>query len=454
MFKFVNNNADNPTGKRKQSQRACEICRKRKKRCYHNDPKSTQNAAQEISNEDSSLILPSSPTEGPQETSADQHSTPSIRELHQSPAAWAAEPPTASDRAVPSTSTRDTHQCNGDSDPDPTSPSLNSRFIGDLNPEGIFLAATSPGSTRGASSNDGVGVWLAKALNGKVLHPASELPTLSQANLFYGSSSLLPKVLVPVLEEETLSTLPPLPNATALSNLYFEKMHPIIPFVDQNGFQSLPTNDPRRILLQQGICLAASKLFVSNQHLILPGSDSPLTYRDFGNRMSAAMRLILELGLVTDKIVRIQAFGLMAHFADGPEGGDVASQFLGRSMQHLMTLGLHVRGSHQSAEPYGITLFCCIWALDRMNAAFHGRPVMMHERDIAQDIEQCFGQQQPSFRLLLEVILLLDKVIALYRWSYDRDQSGVDIDFPSFEELVARCTDSQITTQFLGTLKC
>jgi hypothetical protein len=33
-----------------------------------------------------------------------------------------------------------------------------SRFIGDLNPEGIFLAATSPDATRGVS-NDSIGVW-------------------------------------------------------------------------------------------------------------------------------------------------------------------------------------------------------------------------------------------------------------------------------------------------------
>ena len=33
-----------------------------------------------------------------------------------------------------------------------------SRFLGDLNPEGIFLAATSPDATRGMSK-DSIGVW-------------------------------------------------------------------------------------------------------------------------------------------------------------------------------------------------------------------------------------------------------------------------------------------------------
>ena len=47
--------------------------------------------------------------------------------------------------------------------PEPTSivqtqDDRSSRFIGDLNPEGIFLAATSPDATRGVS-NDSIGVW-------------------------------------------------------------------------------------------------------------------------------------------------------------------------------------------------------------------------------------------------------------------------------------------------------
>lgn len=35
----------------------------------------------------------------------------------------------------------------------------NPRFIGDLNPEALFLAATSPDATRGVSLDDSIGVW-------------------------------------------------------------------------------------------------------------------------------------------------------------------------------------------------------------------------------------------------------------------------------------------------------
>jgi len=50
-----------------------------------------------------------------------------------------------------------------------------------------------------------------------------------------------------------------------------------------------------------------------------------------------------------------------------------------------------------------------------MNAAFNGRPVLMHERDLRKDLTCCFEEQEPCFRVFLKVIELLDKVIDLYR---------------------------------------
>lgn len=442
MFKFVNNDANNPTGKRKQSQRACETCRKRKKRCHHNDPEATENATQVIGNASFSQILSSSPTDDVHETLTDHHSMPEVKGLPHSPSTWIGGPQTATtDRVEPN--------LNRAYGPDTASPSLNSRFVGDLNPEGIFLAAASPDTTRDVSSTEGVGVWLAKALNDKELQPASELP-----GLFNGSGSVLPKVLIPILQEEVLSTMPPPPHASALSTLYFEKMHPILPVIDQNLLQTLPTEDPRRVLLLQGVCLAASKSFTLNQHLILHGSSSILTSREFGSRILAAMRLIIEMGLVTDKIVLIQALAIMSHFADGPENGNVASQHLSRAIQHAFSLGLHVQGHRQrDADQNIITLFCSLWALDRMNAAFHGRPVTIHDRDVGRNLEQCSETQQPVFRLLLEITSLLDKVIGLYRPSNSLEDLSLKFEFPSFEELVMRCAQSHVATSLLGTSK-
>ena len=86
-----------------------------------------------------------------------------------------------------------------------------------------------------------------------------------------------------------------------------------------------------------------------------------------------------------------------------------------------------------------------------MNAAFHGRPVMIHERDIGWDMQVCFESQQPCFRLLLEVTNLLAKLISLYRPQHIPENAVFDIEFPSFEELVMKSGGSNVATSQLGT---
>jgi hypothetical protein len=60
-------------------------------------------------------------------------------------------------------------------------------------------------------------------------------------------------------------------------------------------------------------------------------------------------------------------------------------------------------------------LFLCAWTIDRLNAAFHGRPVLMHERDFDLGMKQCIARYKPAFQVMLRVVDLLDKVISLYR---------------------------------------
>ena len=254
-----------------------------------------------------------------------------------------------------------------------------SRYIGDLNPESIFLAATSPDATRGASLDDSIGVWLTSTLSRR---GSQSTPSMLQSpsSLFYASGSVVQKVLLPILEQESLATIPASATLETLSKIYFERVHPIFPVIDLTTYENLSLKDPARILLQQGICLAASKNFAARQHLVLTESESPLSCRTFGERLSGAMRLIIEIGLVKDKIVLIQALALMSQFIDNPVGDDMSPQLCGRAVHHVQTLGLHLkRQQEDEMGSYNTTLLCCIYSIDRMNAAFHGRPTLMHE---------------------------------------------------------------------------
>jgi hypothetical protein len=464
MFKFVTPNLATIGQKRKQQPRACEPCRRKKRRCGHNAAPESLPSDEQLSGNDQQTPSETQPTpkslsdqdsHDVSDQSGRQPIVPHQSDPLQRPIQAAAPmdpPPVGTHEDNGTGLSTDVHDAEAlrlrDEYRDET---LGSRFIGDLSPEGVILAASSPEKI-GPTSVDTVGVWMAKQLINRV--PDAESTTRnpsSHTSLFNSSASVVQKVLIPLLEQEALSALPPPPNLLALSQMYFDKCHPIFPVVDEVGFRSLDSSDPRRVLLQQAICLAASRNFTSKSHLILPGTESPLSYREFGDRLFASMRLSVEMGLVTDKIVLVQALALMSQFANGPDSGDTSSQFCGRAINHSQFIGLHLKGQDDgNRDRYGTTLLCCLWALDLMNAAFNGRPVLMHERDFAVNIRQCIEQQEPCFRLLLEVTTIFDKVIELYRPSSTPICFGLEVELPSFEELVMRCGASQVDAPLIG----
>ncbi|KAE9381403.1 hypothetical protein N431DRAFT_440265 [Stipitochalara longipes BDJ] len=466
-FKFVASDGGVPQ-KRRQVAQACESCRKRKKRCHHTEPGPRSSTVSENVQHSPLSTSPSNtshtvPINAQLDFPGHQFSPNSRVEGEQHHTETS---PATSNTVEQNSQSTDLNQNDGEitkivqteaQEPIPIAQnqgSRSSRFIGDLNPEGVFLAATSPDASRGVS-NDSIGVWLSSTLSRGPSQSAA-LPSLSPSNLFYGSGSLVQKVLVPMLEQECRSTIPPPEKVEALSKIYFEKVHPIFPVIDQEAYNNLSPTDPGYVLLQQGICLAASKNFISRPHLILAASSTPLmSCREFGEALSGTMRISIEMGLVSNKIVLIQALALMSQYNDNPVGEDISSQLCGRAVQHVQSLGIHLKGQQEDhRDRCSTTLLCCIWAIDRMNAAFNGRPVLMHERDLRKDLDQCFDQQGPCFRVFLKVIELLDKVIELYRpLPISGDQPALNWDFPAFEDVVVRCGGSQVSTSALATIE-
>lgn len=462
MFKFVGGDGVGSAQKRQQAPKACEACRRRKKRCNHLPPgqKARRTRTHPLVNSDVSTLAPlPSPTATETTTGGDfdQQGPPKRHMLHGQPNEETPEDSTSFE------SPPDTHQYQDKTTADAReSPSarrsnqafLDTRFIGDSSPEGIFLAATCPDTNRDKSMNGSIGVWLNSFRSGGAPAAASTSPAQSPSDLFYGSSSMVQTVLAPLIEQECMSVLPSVSRVEALSNIYFEKVHPIFPVLDETRYHSLHGQDPELIILQQAICLAASKNFTARQYLFLKGYDQLLSCREFGDRLSAAMRLSIEMGLVKTKLVLIQVLSLMSLFSDGPDAGDMSSQLSAKAVHHVHSIGLHIE-SHQDScwGQYGITLFCCIWALDRLNSALNGRPILIHERDIRQDFEQCIEQQEPCFRLFLHVVILLDKGIGLYRPSIKPAPDALDGTFPVFEELVAKMDCSQIGSTSLATIE-
>ncbi|CZR50816.1 uncharacterized protein PAC_00690 [Phialocephala subalpina] len=440
MFKFVASDGIGSSQKRHQARRACENCRRRKKACHHGEGPFSKSKA--VQDENSSAIQGSAslghisytavddqPSDRPQAKDVTQECTPAETEsLHGGNSVTTSNEETQNPRIQ--FQAKQSHQILHRQE------DQNFRFIGDLSPEGIFLSATSPDATRGGS----VGIWLTNKT-------ASQTTKLhSPSNLFYGTGPLIKQVLVPMLEQECLSALPAPARLDALIKIYFDKVYPILPVVAEADYQDLPTTDPHRVLLQQGICLAASKNIAARQHLVLDESALPLSCREFGEKLSGVMRMSIEMGLVTIKTVIIQALTLLHQFTDNPIGEDFTSH---RAVHHVQSIGLHLReGQDRSSS----TLFCCVWAIDKLNAALYGRTVQMHERDLSVDLPSHFEAQEPSFRLFLHVIALLDKVIDIYRPA-SSENPMLTWDFDSFEDVVLKST-TEILYHAVAILSC
>jgi Fungal specific transcription factor domain len=462
MLKFIMADAGTFKHKRKQSQRACDQCRKRKKRCSHLTPPEDHQTSTHCSpgSNGSLAPVPMPTSNGALMMANDQQLLPEIQEAEDKDRAnrhrrsssdelsqCEVAEPSEGQRLDPPSAEQHVKEPLGRGELE----TLGSRFVGYLNPEGV-LAATSPNSTQGIPSDDSIGIWLAEKFKKRTVgidsNDECERPS---ASMFYGFGSMVQKILVPILKEECLSLLPPPSDFEALASFYFEKIHLIFPVINKDRFWHLPSTDPAGMLLRQSVCLAASMNFSVKQYLRLEVGEPPLSFREFGRRMFAVMRISIETGFVTDKIVLIQALALMSFFMDGSDGRDLSSLMCGRAVQYVHSLGLHMKNAqHDQGSDYTVSLFCCIWALDMLNAAIHGRPVLMHKRDFGRDLEQCIDQQEPCFQLLLRVVVLLDKVINIYRPRLRSNEvNGLD-DFLPFEELLSRCSALQAPAPLLG----
>lgn len=449
MFKFVETNVDAFNGKRKQPQRACDACRRKKKKCKHILSQSDQHdcdypspdhvPSEATINATSTQVGCSASTKTKRsQTNVASRTPATIQDISPSSRRNGSVQPADPGSSGSSTDTRDER-------------ATDSRFIGDMNPEGMFLSATSPEHLRSGTAENNVGRWLAHKLGEPSQRSETAIMT-PPSSLFYGYASPIRKMFLHILEQDCFATLPPPAHRDALFGTYFEKFQPIFPIIRKSAFETLPAKSSSRILLEQAVCLVASMDFASAPHLMLPDGDTPLPFRDFGRRTVAAMRILIEIGTVTDKIVLMQALALMSFFTDSHEGSETSSLLISRAVQYVFSLGLHIEGRESDAgEDYAETLFCCIWILDRLNAAFQGRPTLMHERDIQRSLRQSFDSQTPIFRLLLYVVELLDQVIRLYR--PNNNEVGLTHDFNLFDDLIIQAQATQSSSYMLGKSK-
>ncbi|KAH6970135.1 hypothetical protein DER45DRAFT_78477 [Fusarium avenaceum] len=420
--------------KRKQVQHACASCRKKKRRCVHAEdavdestvspPVTGSEEPQDDSNPQSASIPVSTPR-----TALPDHSAMAR------PSSQSRDPTFPSPTLRESTSTPKTQS--------------SSRFVGDLNPEGMFMEATGSASVRETSQKGDVGIWLSS--NGGP----------GQASQFITSRPppIMDQFLLPFVKEHCLSCLPPEQDFRKLRRLYLDKIHPILPVIPEPALD-LPADEPVTIVLRQLVCLAASTDPSMARYLRLQNrGDEVLECQDFMQSLSSAVRAILETSIITDRVLHIRALIILALYTQpsSSEEADLPAQLGGRAIHHIQTLGLHLlRYDAPNCEELE-TLFCAVWAVDRITAAAYGRPCLMHERDIGANLDGCIKKRPPCFRLFLSVIQWLDQVIELYRPGPSAEASGLDkvayIDLPVLEAMIVNADALKVPGSLIATIE-
>ncbi|KAK6213738.1 fungal specific transcription factor domain-containing protein [Colletotrichum tabaci] len=478
-LKFINT-TNVPVQKRKIALHACDTCRRRKKRCEHPlgegesppphaihwrkrgrfaDSASSTAAVDEDSPEPAASSTDhfhpqqsptarraSSAIEARREVSVDDDgasesihvasSAPPVRggpEAHvANPASPAARPPRAAagDRAPRSTSPalkvdEDSSQHNDD------------RFVGDLNPEGIFLA-DSPGTSRGFAESNSVGVWYSRRTD--------------RNNL---TTELASAVSVDHAEHQFLAVLPRQEHYDQLKAIYLRDVHRILPVMNVDLLER-PTSTISQVLCKQAVCLAAGSNPGAKPYLTLgEHSSEALAYPEFALRLSSAIRKALGLGLVKDRVQAVAILVVLSLYTHFSPDRHLSAELAAQAVNNAQTVGLHLENPPaRSEDPAYLTrLFCCVWAMDQLNAAFHGRPVIIHERDLGRNMEACIAEQDSCFRLFLEIIVLLACIIDLYRPAAKNTGCVVMENLPSFDSLVEKAQALGVESRLLASIE-
>ena len=240
-----------------------------------------------------------------------------------------------------------------------------------------------------------------------------------------------------------------------LIDVYFNKIHPILPLLDEDEFR---TNHAGGIVpepLVHAMCLVAAKDAEAEPYLKLSDSPATIPSRQFCSILHASVTGALRVPVRFEKITLIRILALTSLHTEGPEGAEEASIWLSQAMHYGQTLGIHLgqhAGTSTGNDLVTKRLFWCLWALDRTNSATNGRPIIMSDVDIAIEHFDPGESSFPAFEAWLKISQILNKVIDFYRPTTDMTMSGWEGEYPTLEEIIDEVHGWQLTASALATI--
>lgn len=341
----------------------------------------------------------------------------------------------------------------------PGSEDANIRFVAELCPESAFIINAKRPAGDGNISRHGVGLWFdQKADDDQATEPGPEEGDQDTANVLAEAldggpvgQSLLLASLRPALRRECIATLPPAYELGLLSDLFYAKINPIFPLLEDEPWEKHSIMETTA--LKQCICLVASLDPTMRPHLRLPHTEHVLPQLDFRRRIAAAVKQSLDLGFIADEVVLLQVCTLMAMYVEKQGFGELSVHYCAQAVLHEQTLGFHVGWPDgRAGRERSRRLLWCVWVVDRLNAATNGRPTLIHRRDMDRKVMISVEDQPPPFKLLIRIAEFLDSTISLYR-PHAMAQEQSDNANATFEDLVEASGAQNLSNGLLASLE-
>ncbi len=281
--------------------------------------------------------------------------------------------------------------------------------------------------------------------------------------------------------KECLTLYPPDVDFAVLHRIYCERIHPMFPVLkdadlrralprtastlhaaeltttteateNRNAPTPSPVSPAFATVVKQVMALSAALVDAeaSAPHMRLEADGPLLTPREFHQRLTDAVSMILDADIITYRFDYIRIAILLSFFYQPSTEVDrnKPSLLITQATHHFQTIGAHLLGFRPERPDDDIDCtFCTLWALDRLSSLLYARPCMMHSIDNGKNPEDCMAKQPPCFRLFMSVMLWLDKVIHLYR----PRQPFVMIDIPVYESLILDAHAEKLPNMLLGS---
>ncbi|KAJ9132563.1 Cutinase transcription factor 1 alpha [Coniochaeta hoffmannii] len=483
-LRFVASDAVGLPVKRKQVQHACLACRQKKKKCNHGPEAARLLLALDDPRDSKRIRRVDAPPRSLSSSDMGRPSAP-IDLVDEDTSTAASHLLGLSDQGGGGIVSADSQE---EEDPQ-------ARFVGDLNPENILISAMAEVSRTSPSSHQqrdsAIGIWkepVQPVRNGR--NPARK--PLPSGLVNDGRSPLASRATVPediTSLEEAMRTArnnwldrcladidPPQSAFTKLRSIYLSKIQPIFPIFDEKRLMNLGASRIDRAI-KLVVSLAAATDREAKPHLRLEAYPAALSYQEFTGKVSQLVRaLIQEIDFSNRLLDQIRILSLMAMYWQPLEeqDWDGPARLFTQAMSIVFSIGLHlevydkayhIHDRHDETTPRTDQphrqrcredierIFLCIFALDRMMASFHGRPILLAERDFDRDILKYAVMQPPIFRLFILVVWQLNLIQDLYRPFSRTSPSLQSAEVSVFERLILESGAQNAPPSLIATIE-